>query len=265
MKNIGFVGAGNMGEAYISALCDEKTIFFYEVNNERAEYISGKYNVSRSENLEELINSSDFIVLAIKPQVMNKVLNSIKDVVCLEKKVFISIAAGLEINKLRSWISKEKENVKMTRVMPNTPALIKKGISGVAYSENISNEEKDKINKILKATGEVVEVEESKIDIVTAVSGSGPAFVMVMINSMADGAVKLGMNKTDALKFAVETFIGTAELIKATGDHPEVLKDKVTSPGGTTAAGLYAMEKNGIRKSLIETVEATYRKAKELS
>ena len=129
----------------------------------------------------------------------------------------------------------------------------------------ILDSEKEKIKEILSATGKVVIMEdENQIDILTGISGSGPAYVFLLINSLAEGGVKLGMKKEKALELAVETFIGSAELIKQTGKHPEELKDMVTSPGGSTAAGLFALENNKVRKALIETVESAYKRVKEL-
>lgn len=261
---IGFIGAGNMGEAYISALSNEE-IYIYEVNADRREYMAKEYGVKISEYVANLIENSDYIVLAIKPQFADEVLKDIKKAISvkkidMKKKTFISIMAGKPIEYFEKALG---EDVKLVRVMPNTPAQIKKGISGVCFNSNI--EEKENILKIIDSTGKSVIVEEKMIDVLTAISGSGPAFVFMLINSFAEGGVKLGMTKQMALELAIETFIGSAELIKQTGKHPEVLKDMVASPGGTTAAGLFKMEENGIRKAMIETVEATYNRAKELA
>lgn len=257
---IGFIGAGNMGEAYISSLSD-KDISFYEIEEERREYIEKNYNAKPYTNIEELVKNVDYIILAIKPQIFSTILNVLSKL-DLEDKIIVSIAAGVTIAKIEKTL--KKEEIKIVRVMPNTPALIKKGVSGVSFNNEILPEEKEFIIEILKTTGNVIEIPEKQMDILTAISGSGPAYVFLLINALADGGVKLGMSKKIAMELAIDTFIGSAELIKQTGKHPEVLKDMVTSPGGTTAAGLFALEKNGVRKSLIETVEATYNKAKEL-
>lgn len=257
---IGFIGAGNMGEAYISALTSKNEIYFYELSEEKKIMISEKYKAVSCISIEEVIEKSDYIVIAVKPQVVNKVL--INAARCdIEKKIFISIVAGLKISKMEDILGEEKKTV---RVMPNTPALIGKGISGVTFGTNIVKEEEKSILEIIESTGKAVIVDESQMDIVTAISGSGPAYIFMLINSIAEGGVKLGMSKKAALELAVETFIGSAELLKSTGKHPEELKDMVTSPGGTTAAGLFKMEENGVRKAMIETVEAAYMRAKEL-
>lgn len=259
---LGFIGAGNMGEAYIVALHSDNNIFFYEVNNDRAKYIQENYKTVRCEKIEELIEMSDFIIIAVKPQIVENVLFKISNKCNIENKVFISIAAGIKIEKMEKMLG---ESCKIVRVMPNTPALINKGISAVAYNDNISdNEEKNSIKKVLESTGKIIEIDEKYMDIVTAVSGSGPAYVFLLINSLAEGGVKLGLPKQVALELAVETFIGSAEMIKKTGRHPEDLKDMVTSPGGTTAAGLAVMEELGVRSAMIKTVEAAFNRAEKL-
>lgn len=258
---IGFIGAGNMAEAYISSLENEAELFFYEINETRSKFIKEKYKIKQENNLLDLINSSEYIILSVKPHIIEIVLNQIKDF-GLDSKYILSIAAGVTIEKIENIIG---ENKKIARIMPNTPALIKKGVSGISFNKMIdSEEEKQKIIDIIKATGLVIPIEENKMDVLTAISGSGPAYVFLLINSIAEGGVKLGMDKATSLKLATETFIGAAELIKQTQKHPEQLKDMVTSPGGTTAAGLYTMEENGVRKAMIETVESAYKKAKEL-
>ena len=257
---IGFIGAGNMGEAYISALAKENELFFYEVSEDRRKVMLEKYKISSCETVDDVVEKADYLVVAVKPQVVNKILINLAK--CeIENKTIISIVAGLKISKMEDILGEEK---KVVRAMPNTPALIGKGISGVTFGTNVLKEEEKDILAIIEATGKAVVVDESQMDIVTAVSGSGPAYVFMLINSLAEGGVKLGMSKKAALELAVETFIGSAELLKSAGKHPEELKDMVTSPGGTTAAGLFKMEENGIRKAMIETVEAAYLRAKEL-
>lgn len=258
---IGFIGAGNMGEAYIEALYNENEVCFFDQSEERKDYIKEKFGITACSSIEEVAASSEYIVIAVKPQGVIRVLTEIKKSPFLNSRTIISIVAGLKIGKMEDILGEEK---KVVRVMPNTPALIKKGISGVTFGTNVTKDDEISILKIIEATGKAVVVDEGQQDIVTAISGSGPAYVFALINSFAEGGVKLGMSKKNALELAVETFIGAAELIKNTGKHPEELKDMVTSPGGTTAAGLFKMEENGIRKAMIETVEAAFLKAKEL-
>jgi pyrroline-5-carboxylate reductase len=258
--NIGVIGSGNMGGAYISALSD-KNLFFLELNDQRAKEVEAKYGAKRVAGINEILEKSDFVIIAVKPDVVEKVLNEMKKY-DLSDKVIISLVLGINIKFYEKVLG---EGVKFVRVMPNTPTLIKKGICGYSFNKNISQVEEEKVREILKSTGEAVEVPEDKLDIVTALSGSGPAYVFLLINALAEGGVKLGMTKQDSLKFVLETFIGSASMIKETGMHPEQLKDMVTSPGGSTAAGLLKMEQNSVRKAMIETVIETYNKAKEFS
>ncbi|MGM0507657.1 MAG: pyrroline-5-carboxylate reductase [Fusobacteriota bacterium] len=260
---LGFIGAGKMAEAYISALKDENDICFYDISEKRSKYMIQEYNIDRKKTINNLINNSEYIILSIKPNIMKDVLKDIHKINCdLKSKYLLSIAAGIKIEEIKSILPESR----VVRIMPNTPALIKKGVSGVVFDDMIKkSSDKEKIKNILSATGKVMIMEnEDQIDILTGISGSGPAYVFLLINSLAEGGVKLGMKKEKALELAVETFIGSAELIKQTGKHPEELKDMVTSPGGSTAAGLFTLENNKVRKALIETVEATYKKVQEL-
>lgn len=255
---IGFVGAGNMGGAFIKAL-DSYQLYFTDKDMERAESIKKITGAEHVGSTKELIQKSDYIVLGVKPQVLDSVLEEFKSE-DLSDKIIISLAAGIKIDFYKKKLG---DGIKFVRVMPNTPSLIKKGICGYT-PYNIDEFEETYVNVILEATGKAIRVEEDKLDIITAISGSGPAYVFLLINSIADAGVKLGLSKKDALMLASETFAGSAAMISETGTHPEELKDRVTSPGGTTACGLAVMEECGIRSAMIKTVEATYQKAKEL-
>jgi pyrroline-5-carboxylate reductase len=255
---IGFVGAGNMGGAFIKAL-DSYEIYFTEKDMETVESIKKATGAEHTKNTKELIQKSDYIVLGVKPQVLDSLLDEFKSE-DLSDKIIISLVAGIKIDFYRKKLG---ENIKFVRVMPNTPSLIKKGICGYT-PYNIDEFEETYVNVILESTGKAIKVEEDKLDIITAISGSGPAYVFLLINSLADAGVKLGLSKKDALMLATETFVGSASLISETGLHPEELKDRVTSPGGTTACGLAVMEEYGVRSAMYKTVEATYQKAKEL-
>jgi pyrroline-5-carboxylate reductase len=260
IMDVGVIGVGNMGGAYMGAL-SEHNLFFLELNDEKAKDIEDKYGAKRASSMEELIGGVKFVIIAVKPDAVEKVLTEMKKY-NLEEKVVITLALGINIKFYEKML---EEGVKLVRVMPNTPTLIKKGICGYSFNENLDEVDKEQVKEILKSTGEAVEVSEDKLDIVTALSGSGPAYVFLLINALAEGGVKLGMPKQDSLKFVLETFIGAASMIKETGLHPEQLKDMVTSPGGSTAAGLFKMEENGVRKAMIETVVETYKKAKEFN
>lgn len=255
---IGFVGAGNMGGAFIKAL-ETYQLYFTDKDMEKVEKIQNITGAEYVEAIKDLIKKSDYIILGVKPQVLDSIM---KEFVSedLSDKIIISLAAGIKIDY---YTKKLGEKIKLVRVMPNTPSLIKQGICGYT-PYNIDEFEETYVKVILEATGKAIRVEEDKLDIITAISGSGPAYVFLLINSIADAGVKLGLSKKDAVMLAAETFVGSASMIIETGAHPEELKDKVTSPGGTTACGLAMMEDCNIRSAMIKTVEATYNKAKEL-
>lgn len=255
---IGFIGAGNMGQAYIKSLVKEE-IYFVEKNNEIIEKIEKETKAKHLDSLKSLVDNVDVIVLAIKPQVLDQVLDQISNL-NIEGKIIISLVVGVKIFHYKKKLG---DKIKFCRVMPNTPSLIGKGICGYT-TYNLSQIEEVETLRILESTGKAIGVEEEKLDIITAISGSGPAYVFLLLNALGDAGVKLGLSKKESLELACHTFVGAASMVLETGMHPEVLKDMVTSPGGTTAAGLAIMEKNRVRSAMIETTTETYKKAKEL-
>lgn len=255
---IGFIGAGNMGQAYIKSLVKEE-IYFVEKNNEIIEKIEKETKAKHLDSLKSLVDNVDVIVLAIKPQVLDQVLDQISNL-NIEGKIIISLVVGVKIFHYKKKLG---DKIKFCRVMPNTPSLIGKGICGYT-TYNLSQIEEVETLRILESTGKAIGVEEEKLDIITAISGSGPAYVFLLLNALGDAGVKLGLSKKESLELACHTFVGAASMVLETGMHPEVLKDMVTSPGGTTAAGLAIMEKNRVRSAMIETATETYKKAKEL-
>ena len=254
--NIGFLGAGNMGGAYIKAL--NKEVLFYEPNKERVEELEASTKGKSVDTLKELIDKSDIIVLGIKPQILDIVLEELRNY-DLTGKIIVTMVVGVKIAHYIKYLG----NIKLVRTMPNTPAQVGEGVTGVSFND-LNQIEKINVMEILESCGLVLEVDEEKLDIITAISGSGPAYVFLLINALADGGVRLGLSKTEAIKVASQTFLGAAKMVLETGLHPEVLKDMVTSPGGTTAQGLSKMEEYRMRSGMIETAKATYDKAKEL-
>lgn len=253
---VGFLGAGNMGGAYIKAL--NKEVFFYEPNKARVEELE-KDSLGKSVvNLKELIDKSDIIVIGVKPQILDKVLVELKEF-DLSKKILVTMVVGVKIKHYEKYLGE----LKLVRTMPNTPVQVKEGVAGVSF-KGLDEKEKDEVLKVLGSCGLVLEIEEEKLDAITAISGSGPAYIFLLINALADGGVRLGLSKAEAIKVASQTFLGAAKMVLETGMHPEVLKDMVTSPGGTTAQGLAKMEEYRMRSGMIETAKATYDKAKEL-
>lgn len=253
---VGFLGAGNMGGAYIKAL--DKELYFFEPNKERAIELENTSKGKALTSTKELIEKSDIIVLGIKPQILDSILEEIKKF-DLKDKIFVTMVVGIKIAHYEKFLG----DIKIVRTMPNTPVQVKAGLTGAAY-KGLNDSEKQFVKELLESCGEVLEVEEDKLDVITAISGSGPAYVFLLINALADGGVRLGLSKTEAIKVASQTFLGSAKMVLETGLHPEALKDMVTSPGGTTAQGLAKMEEYSMRSGMIETAKATYDKAKEL-
>lgn len=253
---VGFLGAGNMGGAYIKAL--NKEVYFYEKNEKRVEELERDSQGKSVKDLKELINKSDIIVVAIKPQILDEILTELKEF-DLRNKIIVTLVVGVKIEHYLKYLG----DTKIVRVMPNTPVQVKQGVAGVSFS-GLDPLEKTEVLELLGSCGVVLEVEENKLDAITAISGSGPAYVFMLINALADGGVRLGLTKQEAIQVASQTFLGSAQMVLETGMHPEVLKDMVTSPGGTTAQGLAKMEEYRMRSGMIETAKATYDKAKEL-
>jgi len=262
---IGFIGGGNMAEAFINGFINGELILpnkihVSDVNKERLEHLKNTYEINIHETNVSVVLNSDIIFLAVKPQVMKAVLEEIKEAVT-PAQIVVSMAAGYPIKKIEEVLGDDK---KIVRIMPNILVKIRKGVVALTHNFRLLDEEIELVKKILSDCGEVVEVEEKLFDAVTAVSGSGPAFIFLIIEALADGGVKAGLPREAALKLATATIIGSAEMVK-NGEHPEVLKDKVTSPAGTTIAGLSALEERGTRYSFIKAVEEAYKRSKEIS
>lgn len=205
------------------------------------------------------VKQAEAVLLAVKPQVLEDVLQEIEEVVA--DKLIISIAAGVRIARIRKNIS---TSVRTARVMPNTPVLVQQGVSALSFSYNCTEEDKQLVRKIFSAVGEIVEVEEKMMDVITGLSGSGPAYVYTMIEALSDGAVLKGLPREQALKLAAATVQGAAKMVLETDQHPAQLKEMVTSPAGTTIAGLEELEKGAFRSLLIQTVKKAAERSQEL-
>ena len=262
-KDLGIIGIGNMGSALLKGVLREKTvdnerIIIYDTNKDLLDQCAGEFNVSKALNNTDLVQSSKYILLALKPQVIDKVLDEIGSKV-IEEQTIISIAAGISIEFIREYL---KKSIGVIRVMPNTPALVGAGVSALAISENVHKQNLEYVKNLLKSVGVVVELEEKHIDAVTGLSGSGPAYIFIIIEALADGGGKMGLSRDVAIKLAAQTVLGSAKMVLETGNHPGVLKDMVTSPGGTTITALHELEKGKIRGILINAVEAATLKSK---
>lgn len=258
MAKIGFIGMGNMGYAMLKgalSVFSSGELIFTDVNTERMITVAKETKVAYAETNAELANSAKYIVLAVKPQFYNQVLHNIENIV-KEDNVIISIAPGISIQRLKDALG---FNSRIVRAMPNTPALIGEGMTGVCYDDKLLNyEEKDVISKLFGSFGKYRIVEERLMSAVTCASGSSPAYVYMFIEAMADAAVMKGMPRAAAYEMVAQTVLGAAKMILETGKHPGELKDMVCSPGGTTIAGVAALEEHGFRNSIIKAVEACY-------
>jgi len=270
MKTIICIGSGNMGCALMKAVGDDKktpiNIFFTDIDNEKAKQAAAPLNAKVLASNTEAAEKGDIIFLAVKPQVMGHVLAEIAPVLKKRQQnrnppVLISMAAGWSIEKL------QKEagiNFPVARIMPNMPALIGKGMIALSASKEISLETIKELTELLKGAGLVDCIEEKFMDAVTGLSGSGPAFVFLFIEALCDGAVRAGLPRDKALAYASQTVLGAAAMVQETGKHPGVLKDMVTSPGGTTIAGIAALEEGSLRGTVIKAVEAAWKRSIEL-
>jgi pyrroline-5-carboxylate reductase len=264
-QTVGFVGAGNMGEALIKGLVEAnvvpaKSIHCGDVRRDRLIELERIFGIQVAADNNELIRRADVIILAVKPQIMEPVLREIAPAVT-RQKLLISIAAGVSTAKMRGALNKD---ARLIRVMPNTPALVRQGVTAIAKAQHLEPDDLDTATEIFKAVGRVVVLEEDLLDAVTGLSGSGPAYVAIVIESLADGGVRMGLDRTTAMTLAAQTVLGAAKLLLDTGLHPGALKDMVSSPGGTTIAGIAALEEGGIRTTFIKAVERATLRSREL-
>jgi pyrroline-5-carboxylate reductase len=262
---LGFIGVGKMGSALLegvllAGLCKPEQIFVHDAYQPAVDNCVKKNAVVAAGSNEALVENSETVLLCVKPQ---DALSTIEGFTKGggEQRLLISIAAGTTIKDLE-LASQNKHRV--VRVMPNTPALIGKGASAFALGKTATSEDAKTVSQILKSVGLAIEVKEPQLDAVTGLSGSGPAYIFTVIEALADGGVREGLSKPVALQLAAQTVAGAADLVLQTGDHPSVLRDNVTSPGGTTIAGLAQLEKQGLRSALIEAVRAATERSREL-
>mgnify|MGYP005848985215 CR=1 FL=1 len=265
-RRIGFIGAGNMAEALVRGLLQAglfrpQDISASDIKEERLRLFKEGFGVQTFEDNAEVAKRAEILLLAVKPQDMGSVLKGLAPFID-ETKILISIAAGVPIAFIDEKLAKK---ARIIRVMPNTPALMLEGSAGLAKGEHATKEDLEIALKIFQAVGRAVVVEEKLLDAVTGLSGSGPAYVAVVIEALADGGVKMGLPRDVALLLSTQTVLGAARMILETQKHPALLKDMVASPGGTTIAGLHALEQGGLRAALISAVEAATRRSQELA
>ena len=265
-KELGIIGVGKIGSTLLKRLISTNTItkeliIIYDIDEERLEERSLEYDVKSAENNLELARSSKFILIAVIPQEIDTVLREIGPVIT-EKHTLISIVAGVNFNHINKFIDNA---VGLIRVMTNTPALIGAAATVIAYNNNVNDKEVETVKKIFNAVGMVFELEEKHLDAVTGLSGSGPAYIFIIIEALADGGVKMGLPRQIALKLAAQTVLGSAKLLLETKKHPGELKDMVATPGGATITAIHEIESAKLRATLISAVEAATIKSRSLN
>jgi pyrroline-5-carboxylate reductase len=264
-KQAGFLGAGNMAEALMKGLLKTgivlpESLFATDVRLDRLRQLDKLYGIRVLPDNPALVKQVDVVILAVKPQIIAPVLREVAPAVT-PKKLVISLAAGVPTSTLRALLPK---GVRLIRTMPNTPALVLEGATGIAKADGLQPGDLETAREIFEAVGKVVVLEEELLDAVTALSGSGPAYIALVIEALADGGVKMGLDRETAMTLAAQTVLGSAKLLIETGAHPGQLKDMVTSPGGTAIAGIAALEEGGVRRTLINAVERATLRSREL-
>jgi pyrroline-5-carboxylate reductase len=265
IEKIGFIGAGNMAEALIKGLINSRLYSSDQVSasdNDPAKLKSKSeaYGIKTCESNKDLVRNSSIIILSVKPQVIREVLSDIMTFLTPGHLV-VSIAAGIPVSLIGDIIGKDKPII---RVMPNTPALIQKGISALATGGTATAEHLKKARDIFNAVGKTVVVDEGMMDAVTALSGSGPGFVFRIMECFVEAGARQGFDKETALSLVTQTFLGSSHLANESGLSLTRLREMVTSPGGTTAAGLASFESNGLNEVIASAVKAAYDRSIEL-
>lgn len=264
-ERIGFIGGGKMGEALVKGVLRAKLssagkIIVSDVDKKRCQILEKETGIKTTQENKKVTSGSDIIILAIKPNVMGDILEELKNDIA-PKHLVVSIAAGIPLSFIESFLNK---GCRAIRVMPNTPCLVGETAAGYALGKNATRNDGKLVGQILNAVGKSFLLEEKHLDAVTGLSGSGPAFIYMVIEALTDGGVKMGLPREVSTRLAAQTAFGAAKMVLEAGMHIGELKDFVTSPGGTTIEGLHALEKGGIRNALINAVEAATKKSKRL-
>lgn len=265
-KKIGFIGCGNMGEALVSGLvlsgaAKPENIICSDINEDLLEEVKKKYGVVTTTDNIEVARESEIIVYATKPQILGKVLK--ETAVALDTtKLIISIAAGVPLAAIASGLHKE---LRLIRVMPNICAFVKESATAITAGEYATKEDIKLARAIFDSVGKTVFIQENTLmDAFTGLSGSGPAYIFIIVDALADAGVKMGLSRKHALFLSTQTVLGAAKLLMESKEHPGQLKDRVASPGGTAIAGIHTLEQGGLRTTLINAVEAATKRSKEL-
>ena len=264
---LGFLGAGNMGEAMIrgvlaAKLHQPKRVVVFDAAPGRGDDLRERYGISVAASAGELFKACDIVVVAVKPQALDAALSGIPKA-SARGKTFVSVVAGARVER---FVRALGEGARVVRTMPNTPAQVGMGSTGIFFPPDVDEATRGKVRALFSSFGAVAEVpREELLDVVTALSGSGPAYAFLFLEALADGAVRAGMGRQEAILLAASTLEGAARMVRQTGKHPAELKDMVMSPGGTTAAGVAALERGSFRATVMDAVMSAWQRCRELS
>lgn len=263
MYKLGIIGIGKMGEALLSGVLQtgflsEKDILGFDKNRKRLKSIEEEYQITAGNSAGETFENSRYVLVCVKPQNARDLLDELAD--SSERPVLITIMAGVPSGLFTERI----EGLKVIRVMPNTPALVKSGITAISGLGNLKSGDSRFVKKIFQSVGDTVEVEEKDMDAVTAISGSGPAYVFRFIESLQEAGVLIGLNSELSIKLALKTVLGSVRLLEETGKSPSELTEQVSSPGGTTINALKTLEEHSFKAAIMSAVESAYKRSREL-
>lgn len=267
MYKLGFIGAGNMAEAIIKGIVERtgygnEYLYAYDVSKERLSDIQYLYKINIVSSNKELVEKSDLVFLAIKPQQAQDVLTEIKELDCLADKIFVSVMAGKTIAFIKSILG---DKSRVIRTMPNTPALLSEGMIALSKSNEIQDNEFEEVVQLFNSIGETVIISEDKMDAVTAVSGSGPAYVYYFVEKFISSAFQIGLSYSEASMLVKQTLLGASRMLVETEEEPAILREKVTSPSGTTMAAIEVFENSKFQDIIDKAVKAARDRSKELS
>lgn len=265
MKKLGFIGCGNMAKAMLGGilkkgLIEQEDILVSAAHAESLAHARAQYGICTATDNRKVAEEAQVLILAVKPQYYGQIIGEIRECV-REEQVIVSIAPGKSLAWLKEQFGK---TVKLIRCMPNTPALVGEGITGVCHNEQVTEAELASVCRILECCGKAEVVAENLMDAVVSVSGSSPAYVFMFIEAMADAAVADGMPRDMAYRFAAQAVLGSAKMVLETGKHPGELKDMVCSPAGTTIEAVRVLEEKGFRSAVIEAMKACVKKGKSM-
>jgi pyrroline-5-carboxylate reductase len=263
--SIGFIGAGNMAEALIRGLVKGGHVAAHRITasaprNERLAELVEAYGIAVTRDNGEVARAGSIVVLSVKPQILDKILREVGDQL-KPGTLVISIAAGVDTETIEEACA---DGVRVVRAMPNTPALVGAGATAISPGKHAGDDDLALARAMFDAVGITVQLEETHLDAVTGLSGSGPAYIFLILEALADAGVKVGLSRRNAQRLAAQTVMGSAKMLLETDEHVGHLKDMVTSPGGTAIAGLHTLEEGGLRTTLINAVETATKRAREL-